>query len=80
MGCAVYHGDDLHLVAVMLNLLIGTISVSVDLFFPADPKDIDKLMSLGSDNQMIQIVEYLQGQVEKLEDNIKYIKERLNDD
>ena len=78
MGCAVYYGNDLHLVAVMLNLLIGTISVSVDLFFPADPKDIDKLMSLGSDDQMIQIVEYLQEKVKGLEDNIKYIQERLN--
>ena len=78
MGCAVYYGNDLHLVAVMLNLLIGTISVSVDWFFPADPNDIDKLMSLGSDDQMIQIVEYLQEKVKGLEDNIKYIQERLN--
>ena len=58
-------------------------SVSVDNFFPAKHRDIDVLMNWSKaedEEKFLQVVEYLQEKIEGLEDNIKYIQERLNDD
>lgn len=67
----------------MMDLLIGDRwSVSVDNFFPAKHKDIDNLMNWSKaedEEKFLQVVEYLQEKIEGLEDNIKYIQERLND-
>ena len=67
----------------MMNLLIGDKwSVSVDNFFPAKHRDIDVLMNWSKaedEEKFLQVVEYLQEKIKGLEDNIKYIQERLND-
>lgn len=66
-----------------MDLLIGDKwSVSVDNFFPAKHKDIDILMDLSKaedEEKFLQVVEHLQEKIKGLEDNIDYIKERLND-
>lgn len=64
----------------MKNIMVGTIAVCVDYFFPADLHKIDSLVScMEDDDQIDEIIDYLREMSLKLEDNILYL-ERIKHD
>jgi hypothetical protein len=67
----------------MLNLLIGSRSISVDLFFPAEKVNVDMFLKWAykthqlSDVQLV--VEYLRDKAKRLEENADYIEKHMED-
>ena len=67
----------------MMNLLIGSRSISVDLFFPAEKANVDMfLKSAHKTHQMgdVQLmVEYLRDKAKRVEENADYIERHMED-
>lgn len=69
----------------MLNLLIGSRSVSVDLFFPASQANMDMLLKWVYETHQLRpsdvelVVEYLRDKAKRLEENADYIEKHMED-
>ena len=67
----------------MLNLLIGSRSVSVDLFFPASQADVDMFLKWVYETHQLGdvqlMVEYLRDKAKRLEENADYIERHMED-
>jgi len=67
----------------MLNLLIGSRSISVDLFFPAEKANVDMFLKWVYEthqlNNAAQVVEYLRDKAKRLEENADYIEKHMED-
>ena len=65
----------------MMNLLIGSHSVSVDRYFPAAEPEIRLLLTLAENNgqlwDMARIAEYLRDKAKRLEENADFIQKSL---
>ena len=67
----------------MLNLLIGSRSISVDLFFPAEKANVDMLLKWVYETHQLGdvqlMVEYLRDKAKRLEENADYIERHMED-
>ena len=67
----------------MLNLLIGSRSVSVDLFFPASKANMDMFLKWAHKTHQLDdvqlMVEYLRDKAKRLEENADYIERHMED-
>ena len=69
----------------MLNLLIGSRSVSVDLFFPAEKASVDMFLKWAHKTHQLRpndaalVVEYLRDKAKRLEENADYIERHMED-
>jgi len=67
----------------MLNLLIGSRSISVDLFFPAEKANVDMFLKWAEKSHQLgdvqQVVEYLRDKAKRLEENAGYIEKHMED-
>lgn len=67
----------------MLNLLIGSRSVSVDLFFPASQANMDMFLKWAHKTHQLNdvqlMVEYLRDKAKRLEENADYIERHMED-
>jgi len=67
----------------MLNLLIGSRSISVDLFFPAEKANVDMFLKWAEKSHQLddvqQVVEYLRDKAKRLEENADYIEKHMED-
>jgi len=67
----------------MLNLLIGSRSVSVDLFFPASQANMDMFLKWVYETHQLRpsdvqlMVEYLRDKAKRLEENADYIERHM---
>ena len=67
----------------MLNLLIGSRSVSVDLFFPSEKANVDMFLKWAYKTRQLgdvqKVVEYLRDKAKRLEENADYIEKHMED-
>ena len=67
----------------MLNLLIGSRSISVDLFFPASQANVDMFLKWAHKTHQLGdaalVVEYLRDKAKRLEENADYIEKHMED-
>ena len=67
----------------MLNLLIGSRSISVDRFFPASQADVDMFLKWAHKTHQLSdtalVVEYLRDKAKRLEENADYIERHMED-
>ena len=67
----------------MLNLLIGSRSISVDLFFPAEKANVDMFLKWAYKTHQLNdatlVVEYLRDKAKRLEENADYIERHMED-
>ena len=67
----------------MLNLLIGSRSISVDLFFPASQANTDMFLKWVYETHQLDdaalVVEYLRDKAKRLEENADYIERHMED-
>jgi len=69
----------------MLNLLIGSRSISVDLFFPASQANVDMFLKWVYETHQLRpsdvelVVEYLRDKAKRLEENADYIERHMED-
>ena len=67
----------------MLNLLIGSRSISVDLFFPASQANVDMFLKWAHKTHQLGdvqlMVEYLRDKAKRLEENADYIERHMED-
>ena len=67
----------------MMNLLIGSRSISVDRFFPASQADVDMFLKLAHKTRQLNdvrlMVEYLRDKAKRLEENADYIERHMED-
>ena len=67
----------------MMNLLIGSRSISVDLFFPAEKANVDMFLKWAHKTRQLSdvqlVVEYLRDKAKRLEENADYIKKHMED-
>lgn len=65
----------------MLNLLIGSRSISVDLFFPASQANVDMFLKWVYETHQLEdaglVVEYLRDKAKRLEENADYIERHM---
>ena len=67
----------------MLNLLIGSRSISADLFFPAEKANVDMFLKWAYKTHQLDdaalVVEYLRDKAKRLEENADYIEKHMED-
>ena len=67
----------------MLNLLIGSRSISVDLFFPASQANVEMFLKWAHKTHQLNdvqlMVEYLRDKAKRLEENADYIEKHMED-
>ena len=66
----------------MMNLLIGSRSISVDLFFPASQANVDMFLKWAHKTHQLgdaALVEYLRDKAKRLEENAGYIEKHMED-
>ena len=69
----------------MLNLLIGSRSISVDRFFPASQADVDMFLKWAGKTHQLRpsdvelVAEYLRDKAKRLEENADYIEKHMED-
>ena len=67
----------------MMNLLIGSRSISVDLFFPASQANVEMFLKWAHKTRQLSdaalVVEYLRDKAKRLEENADYIEKHVED-
>ena len=67
----------------MMNLLIGSRSISVDLFFPASQANVDMFLKWAHKTHQLNdvqlMVEYLRDKAKRLEENADYIEKHMEE-